>query len=167
MHANHSYVAVFDNLKQLNEAIDFIEAHEIVTDNASILTTLENRINQKLTTYPSPIACCPHDTPTIRQQAFSETAIIQLPRFGHLLMSGPIVKQFLWNFETFLKFDKNAALGATLYNLGIPRQGIEFYESALRNRQSLLLFQGNVEELEHVYYLLADSSALDMNMHYV
>ena len=75
-------------------------------------------------------------------------AFFMIPGIGALVMAGPLVTTIVGALEGAVMIGGLSALGAGLYSLGIPKDSILQYETALKADKFLLIIHGTSEELE-------------------
>jgi hypothetical protein len=68
---------------------------------------------------------------------------------GPVLIAGPLVGWVLGAFEEALVAGSMTAIGAALYNMGIPKDDVLSYETALKCSKFILLVHGSAEEIAH------------------
>jgi len=59
--------------------------------------------------------------------------------------------------EGAVVFGGISALGAALFNMGIPKDDVIKYESALKVDKYILMVHGSVEEIDRAHEILADT----------
>ena len=72
-----------------------------------------------------------------------------IPGVGPLLVAGPLVGMLVGALEGGLVVGGLSALGAGLYSLGIQRDSIAKYETALVNGKFVVIAQGSTRETFH------------------
>jgi uncharacterized membrane protein len=72
-----------------------------------------------------------------------------IPGIGPLLMGGPLVGMIVGALEGGLVVGGLGALGAGLYSLGIPKDSIMKYETALKDGKFVVIAHGSAEETIH------------------
>jgi hypothetical protein len=75
------------------------------------------------------------------------SAFFIIPGIGPVLIAGPLVAAVVGALESAAVVGGLSALGAGLYSLGIPKDSIINYETALRADKFLLVAHGTPEEL--------------------
>ncbi|MDI1310877.1 hypothetical protein [Prosthecobacter sp.] len=76
------------------------------------------------------------------------SAFFMIPGIGPLVMAGPLVATLVGGLEGAVVMGGLSALGAGLYSLGIPKDSILQYETALKADKFLLIAHGSTEELK-------------------
>jgi uncharacterized membrane protein len=74
------------------------------------------------------------------------SAFFVIPGLGPLLMAGPIVGWIVGALEGAVVVGGLSALGAGLYSIGIPKNSILQYETALKTGKFVLIAHGTQEE---------------------
>jgi uncharacterized membrane protein len=75
------------------------------------------------------------------------SAFFYVPGIGPLLMAGPIVASIVATLESAVAVGGLSALGAGLYSLGIPKDTILKYETAIKSNKFLVIAHGTADEL--------------------
>jgi hypothetical protein len=98
------------------------------------------------------------------------SAFFFIPGLGPILIAGPLVAGVVGALEGAVVVGGLSALGAGLYSIGIPRNSVLDYETALRSDQYLLLIHGTAEEVARGKEVLQSESAAmrtDVHIHEV
>jgi hypothetical protein len=74
------------------------------------------------------------------------SAFFLIPGLGPILVAGPLVGWIVGGLEGALVMAGLNALGAALYSIGIPKDSILRYETAVRAGKFLLIAHGSPEE---------------------
>jgi len=74
------------------------------------------------------------------------SAFFLVPGVGPLLVAGPLVGWILGALEGAVVLGGLSAIGAGLYSLGIPKNSILQYETALKTGKFVLIAHGTAEE---------------------
>jgi hypothetical protein len=77
-------------------------------------------------------------------------AFFFIPGIGPVVIAGPLVSSLVAALEGAVFFGGLSALGAALFSVGIPRNSVLRYESALKSGSFLLLAHGTDEELQRI-----------------
>lgn len=75
------------------------------------------------------------------------SAFFFIPGVGPLVMAGPIVGWILGGLEGAVVVGGLSALGAGLYGLGIPKDSILKYETALKTGKFVVIAHGSTDEI--------------------
>jgi len=71
-----------------------------------------------------------------------------IPGVGPIVMAGPIVSSLVGAMEGAIVLGGLSALGGALFSIGIPKDSVIKFESALRADKYLVLATGTEEEIE-------------------
>ncbi len=82
------------------------------------------------------------------------SAFFWIPGVGPLLVAGPLVSWIIGALEGAVVVGGLSAVGAGLYGLGIPKDSVLRYETALKTGKFVLLVHGTAEEAAHVKDIL-------------
>jgi uncharacterized membrane protein len=77
------------------------------------------------------------------------SAFFFIPGIGPLLIAGPLVGYLVGALESAVVVGGLSALGAGLYSLGIPKDSIVRYETALKAGKFVLIVHGSIDEANH------------------
>ncbi len=92
-------------------------------------------------------------------------ALFWIPGLGPVVMAGPLVAALVGALEGAVVIGGLSALGAALYSIGIPKDSIIRYETALKSEQYLIVVHGNQEEVERAHEVLATTEPADVAIH--
>ncbi len=99
----------------------------------------------------------------------AETAVRQLLEEGFDAKKLSIIGKGRQHEEHSIGFyntgDRMKLWGAALYSIGIPRDSIIRYETAIKSDQYLLIVHGDQNEVERAHDVLAAGDALDVTIH--
>lgn len=87
-------------------------------------------------------------------------AVFFLPGIGLLAMAGPLVSALVGALEGAVVVGGVSALGAALSQVGVPKDQIIKYETALKVDKYVLVVHGNAEEVAKARSVLAGSREL-------
>jgi uncharacterized membrane protein len=76
------------------------------------------------------------------------SAFFLIPGFGPVLMAGPIVGWIVGALEGAVVVGGLSAIGAGLYSLGIPKDSILQYETAIKTGKFVLIAHGSQEDID-------------------
>src|ERR1039458_4500561 len=98
------------------------------------------------------------------------SAFFMIPGLGPILAAGPVVAWIVAALEGAVEVGVLGALGAGLYSIGIPKDSIVKYETALKTDQFLLIAHGTaaevvkakdiIETTHPAYYTLHEAEAV-------
>jgi uncharacterized membrane protein len=93
------------------------------------------------------------------------SAFFAIPGIGPVLVAGPLVAWIVAALEGAVVVGGLSAVGAGLYSIGIPKDSIVQYESALKSDKFLLLAHGTAEEVERAKGIMGTARPLDVAVH--
>jgi uncharacterized membrane protein len=88
------------------------------------------------------------------------SALFFIPGFGPIAVGGPLVSWIVAALEGAVAVGGVSAIGAALYSVGIPKDSIVKYETALKSNKFLVIFHGSGEDVEKARGLLKASEAI-------
>jgi len=88
-------------------------------------------------------------------------AVFVLPGLGLLALAGPVVTALVGALEGAVVVGGVSALGAGLIEMGVARDSVIKYESALKADKYLLIVHGDAEEVERARSVLAETKVLE------
>jgi len=88
-------------------------------------------------------------------------AVFFLPGFGLLAMAGPVVAVLVSVLEGAVIVGGMSVLGAALMQIGIPKDQIMKYETAVKADKFVLMVHGSVEDIDKARSVLESSEALE------
>lgn len=74
------------------------------------------------------------------------SAFFLVPGVGPLVLAGPIVGMLVGGLESAVIVGSMTALGAALYSMGVSKDSVVEYETAIKSHRFLLIAQGAVAE---------------------
>jgi len=92
-------------------------------------------------------------------------AFFAIPGLGPVLAAGPVVSWIVGALEGAVVFGGLSAIGAGLYGMGIPKDSILRYETAIRSGKYVLFFNGTPEEVERADQILDRAKASERFLH--
>jgi hypothetical protein len=75
------------------------------------------------------------------------SALFMIPGLGPILVAGPLVAWIVAGLEGAVEVGALGALGAGLFSIGIPKNSIVKYETALKTDQFVLVAHGTAAEV--------------------
>jgi len=93
------------------------------------------------------------------------SAFFLIPGIGPVLIAGPFVGWLVAALESAAVVGGLSALGAGLYGLGIPKDSILKYETALKTDKFLLLAVGSLVEIAHAKDILGGTDPETLDHH--
>ncbi len=92
-------------------------------------------------------------------------AFFAIPGIGPVLVAGPLVAWIIGALEGAVAVGGLSAIGAGLYSLGIPRDSIVQYESAIKSDKFLLMAHGTAEEVERAKGIMRTARPVEVSVH--
>ena len=93
------------------------------------------------------------------------SAVFMVPGIGPLLVAGPLVMWIVGAAEGAVVVGSLSALGAGLYSIGIPRDSVLKYETAVKTGKLLLIAHGTLEEVERARDILSQTNSESTTVH--
>jgi hypothetical protein len=93
------------------------------------------------------------------------SAFFLIPGLGPMLAAGPIVTWIVGALEGAVVTGGFSAIGAGLYSIGIPKDSILKYETALKTDQFLLIAHGSPAEASKAQAILRTTPVADLGVH--
>ncbi len=88
-----------------------------------------------------------------------------IPGIGPLVVAGPLVGWLVGALESAVVVGGLSALGAGLYGMGIPKDSVLRYETALKTDKFLLLVHGSAAEITQAKEVVARTNPETMQHH--
>ena len=92
-------------------------------------------------------------------------AFLIIPGVGPVLLAGPVVAAIIAALEGAVVVGGLSVIGAGLYSMGIPKDSVIRYESALKANKFLLVVHGGQGEVARVRDVLKTTNASEVTMH--
>lgn len=89
-------------------------------------------------------------------------AVFFLPGFGLVAMAGPIVAALVAALEGAVLVGGVSAIGAALTQIGVPKDQVMKYETALKVDKYVLMVHGSVEEQDKARTVLEQTKSWEM-----
>ncbi|GAB6140574.1 DUF1269 domain-containing protein [Methylosoma difficile] len=93
------------------------------------------------------------------------SAFLLIPGIGAVMVGGPLVSWILGVLESAVITGGLTALGGALASIGIPKDSVILYETALKAHKFLLIAHGTVVELEQAKAVLMQNKAEEAYIH--
>lgn len=93
------------------------------------------------------------------------SAFFWIPGLGPVVVGGPIVSWIVGALEGAAVYGGLSALGAALYSIGIPKDSILQYETALRSDKFVVIVHGSGEEGTRAKDILRQTKATSVDIH--
>ena len=92
-------------------------------------------------------------------------AFFMIPGIGPILVAGPLVAWIVGALEGAVLIGGLSALGAGLYSIGIPKDSVVKYETALKSDKFLVLAHGTSEEVAKARDIMHSTNPDEVTMH--
>ena len=93
------------------------------------------------------------------------SAFFAIPGMGAVLVAGPLVAWIIGALEGAVVFGGLSAIGAGLYGMGIPKDSVVEYETAITTDKFLLMVHGTAAEVEKAKSILETTQPVDLTLH--
>ena len=93
------------------------------------------------------------------------SAFFFIPGIGPIAVGGPLVSSIVGGLEGAVTVGGLSALGAGLYSIGIPRDSVLKYESAIKADKFVVVAHGTSDEVAGARQILDASNAIDGAVH--
>jgi uncharacterized membrane protein len=92
-------------------------------------------------------------------------AFFAVPGIGPVLAAGPVVSWIVGALEGAVLVGGLSAIGAGLYSIGIPKDSVLKYETALKAGNFLLVVHGTADEVARARDILQTTRPSELNLH--
>jgi hypothetical protein len=93
------------------------------------------------------------------------SAFFAIPGIGPVLVAGPLVALIVGALEGATVFGGLSAIGAGLYGMGIPKDSVIEYETALKTDRFLVMAHGTMPEVEKARDIIEGTRPLNLKLH--
>jgi uncharacterized membrane protein len=93
------------------------------------------------------------------------SAFFFIPGIGPLVVAGPLVTWIVGALEGAVVVGGLSALGAGLYSIGIPKDSILKYETAIKSDKFLVVAHGTPDDVTRARQILSNTSSSEMQLH--
>ncbi len=93
------------------------------------------------------------------------SAFFAIPGIGPVLAAGPVVAWIVGALEGAAAVGGMSAVGAALYSIGIPKDSVVQYETAIKTDRFLVMVHGSASEVEIAKAVLENTQSLGVNLH--
>ncbi len=93
------------------------------------------------------------------------SAFFAIPGLGAVLVAGPLVAWIVGALEGAVVVGGLSAAGAGLFSIGIPKDSVLKYETALKTDKFLLMVHGSVKEVEKAKEILQNTQPESVTSH--
>jgi hypothetical protein len=95
------------------------------------------------------------------------SALLFVPVLGHVIILGPLAATIFGGLQGAVLVGGTSALFGALMAIGIPRDSVLRYETALKSDKFLLIVHGDAQEIKRAHELLATSGLASFDHHTV
>jgi hypothetical protein len=95
------------------------------------------------------------------------SAFFAIPGIGPVLVAGPLVAWIIGALEGAFVVGGLSAIGAGLYSIGVPKDSIVQYETAIKSDKFLLLAHGTEDEVEKAKEIMRTARPVEVAVHVV
>jgi hypothetical protein len=88
-----------------------------------------------------------------------------IPGVGHVVVLGYLAAMAMSAIETAVVVGGLGALGAALFSIGIPKNSVIQYETALKADNFLVMAHGTAEEIHRAKAILGTANAARIDVH--
>ena len=93
------------------------------------------------------------------------SALFFVPGVGHIVALGPVGGMIVGALENAIIVGGLSALGAGLFSVGIPKDSVIKYETAVKADKFLVIFHGTEEEVEEARKRLHATNPVESEVH--
>ena len=93
------------------------------------------------------------------------SAMFVIPGLGPILVAGPLVAWIVAGLEGAVEVGALGVLGAGLFSIGIPKDSIVKYQTALTTDQFLLIAHGTAAEVAKAKEIIASTNPAHSTLH--
>ena len=93
------------------------------------------------------------------------SAFFLIPGIGPIMVFGPLVSWIVAALEGAMVVGGLSALGAGLYSIGMPKDSIVKYETALKSDKFLVIAHGTADEVTRAKSILETTGAAEIATH--
>jgi uncharacterized membrane protein len=94
------------------------------------------------------------------------SAFFWIPGIGPLVVAGPLVSWIVGALEGAAVYGGLSALGAALYSIGIPKDSVISYETALKSDKFLVIAHGTADEVQRAKSILEQTGPVALAAHH-
>jgi Heat induced stress protein YflT domain/Alternative complex III, ActD subunit len=92
-------------------------------------------------------------------------AFFWVPGLGPLLVAGPLAASIVAALESAVVVGGLSALGSALFSIGIPKDSVVRYETAIKADKYLLVAHGTDAEIANARQILRSTNPVELNDH--
>lgn len=92
-------------------------------------------------------------------------AFFAIPGIGPVVVAGPLVSWIVAALEGAVVVGGLDAIGAGLYSIGIPKDSVLKYQTAVKSDKFLLVAHGTADEVAEAKEMIQGTSPVEVNVH--
>ena len=93
------------------------------------------------------------------------SAFFAIPGIGPVLVAGPVIAWIVGALEGAVVVGGVSAIGAGLFGMGIPKDSVISYETALKTDKYLLVVRGTASDVEKARDVIENTRAANVEVH--
>ena len=93
------------------------------------------------------------------------SAFFMIPGFGPILVAGPLVAWLVGALEGAVVVGGLSAIGAALYSIGIPKDSVVRYETAIKAGKYVIVAHGTADEVANAKKIIEGTEAIESAVH--
>jgi hypothetical protein len=93
------------------------------------------------------------------------SAMFAIPGIGPILVAGPLVAWIIAGLEGAVVVGGVSAIGAALVSIGIPKDSVLEYDTALKTDKFLLIVHGSPEQVDHAKAIIDGTQHSSYTVH--
>jgi hypothetical protein len=93
------------------------------------------------------------------------SALIFIPVLGHIVILGPLAAMLFGGLQGAVVVGGVGALAGALLSIGIPKDSVLRYETALKANKFILMVHGNSQEISRAQEVLKSSGMSSFEQH--
>jgi hypothetical protein len=94
------------------------------------------------------------------------SAFFMIPGFGPILVAGPLVAWLVGALEGAVVVGGLSAIGAALYSIGIPKDSVVKYETAIQAGKYVLVAHCTADEVPSAKKIIEDTEVIESDVHH-
>jgi hypothetical protein len=94
------------------------------------------------------------------------SGLFLIPGIGPVLLAGPIITTLVGGLEGAIVVGGLSALGGALFSLGIPKDSVVKYETALKADKFLVLAHGTSLDIDKARNIMAKANEVEVIVHH-
>jgi len=95
------------------------------------------------------------------------SAFFAIPGFGPILVAGPLVAWLVGALEGAVVVGGLSVIGAGLYSIGIPKDSVLKYETAIKAGKYVIFAHGTADEVANAKKIIEDTEAIESDVHHI